>query len=375
MTEPRRHFTDAELDALKARNPVDAVAGAWVKLRRKRARGGKGFTHVGPCPLCSRNPQAKDDSRFECGPDHWVCAGCGEGGSVFHLLMKRDGIEFVTAVERLGGTRPEATTPEIAKRRGRADHAAGGGRIDIPEDLREPDALRRGWIEGWNKAASAAAAELRYRDRERARLRKWWDEAARIHDGAGHLDPRNPVVVYFAARGSAVPANAGLRFHPDIPLFADGREDEPLLVHRGPAKLAAIFGPDGKFSGLHITWLDPALCGPSRVVRDGSLKNKGKARVFHPDTGEELPSKKSRGSKQGGYIDLGGACCPPSDSCSGDPSRTMLDDGSPIATAMVAGEGNETVAAVYTRLVRAGHDLSRTLFRGAIDLGNLGGRA
>jgi hypothetical protein len=78
-------------------------------------------------------------------------------------------------------------------------------------------------------------------------------------------------------------------------------------------------------------------------ISPGSIRRpKGKAQIIHPDTGEVLPAKKVRGSKAGGYIDLGGARA---------------------ASRMIAGEGIETVAAVHTALKRAGRDLSRTLFR------------
>ncbi len=126
-----------------------------------------------------------------------------------------------------------------------------------------------------------------------------------------------------------------------MPLFADGREREPLLVHRGPAMLAPFLDAGGAFRGLHITWIDPA-------------RPNGKAEVHHPDTGEVLPAKKMRGTKRGCYLDLGGAQ---------DPAR------------IVTGEGIETVLAVCTALVRAGRDVTRTAFRAAGDLGNLAGKA
>src|ERR1035437_4678314 len=62
-------------------------------------------------------------------------------------------------------------------------------------------------------------------------------------------------------------------------------------VHTGPAMLAAIVGADGRFSGLHITWLDLA-------------RPKGKAEVPDPTTGDLLPAKKVRGSKSGGRIEI-----------------------------------------------------------------------
>jgi hypothetical protein len=149
-----------------------------------------------------------------------------------------------------------------------------------------------------------------------------------------------------------VPENARLRYHPDIPLFADGREIEPRVLHRGPVMLAAILMPDAaqacgfRFSGLHITWLDPAA-------------PKGKASVRDPESGEIVPSKKVRGSKAGGYIDLG---------------RVGTDSNSTLIR-MFAGEGIETTLAAFTALSRAKRLRVGDGFRCGIDLGNLAGKA
>ncbi|MEB2657293.1 DUF7146 domain-containing protein, partial [Staphylococcus haemolyticus] len=140
--------------------------------------------------------------------------------------------------------------------------------------------------------------------------------------------PGTLVEKYLTWRGLVVPDNARLRCHPALAYLADGREVTECL-HRGPAMLAPILGTNG---GLHMTWL----------AADGA----GKADLS--------PAKKVRGSKAGGYIDLGGVV---------DGDR------------LVAGEGIETVLAAYTALVRARRNsLSRTMFRAGIDLGNLAGK-
>lgn len=110
--------------------------------------------------------------------------------------------------------------------------------------------------------------------------------------------------------------------------------------------LAAIYRPDferevARFSGLHITWLD----------RD---PRNGKANIADPETGEVLVSKKVRGSKAGGYIDLGGDL---------------------PALRMFSGEGIETTLSPYTALARTGRLRAGDAFRAAVDLGNLGGKA
>lgn len=326
---PRARISDDQLHAIKDRNPVDAVAGAWVKLRIKRPG-----EYIGPCPICSRNPESKSAPRFECDANGWRCAVCSDGGDVIRLVMKRQGIDFMAAVEYLGGSREEVVTPKLARARGVRDHHAGLGDNANPYPSTEMD-LCAAWRAGWADGERRAKYEVFARERERLRLRKFMLASTRI---AG-----TPVQAYLAGRGLMVPPNARLKYHPAMPLFSSGREVEPTVAHTGPAMLAPFYSAEGVGIGLHITWLDPA--GP-----------KGKARVVDPDTGEILPAKKMRGTKAGGFIDLGGC----------DPAE---------ANRLIAGEGIETVLAVYTALVRSGRDVSRTLFRAAGDLGNLAGRA
>lgn len=318
-----------ELADLKARNPVHAIAGEWVRLR---ARRGGGWTHAGPCPICSRNSASKSAGRFECNAEKWVCAVCDDGGDVIKLVMKREGIDFMVAIERLGGTRAAEDTPLSAKREGAA--AFRRGDAEVPPD-RLQGALAGAWLAGWRLERDRERQAHEYRERERKRLYDFWLRAAPWRG--------SPVEDYLRGRGLDVPDNAQLRFMPDAPLFADGREIEPVLLHRGLAMLAAIIGPSGRFAGLHFTWLDPA--GP-----------KGKAVILDHTIGEPAPSKKVRGTKKGGFVDLGG--CP-------------IDQ----AERLIAGEGIETVLAVFTALKAAGRDMEKTAFRCGVDLGNLAGKA
>ncbi len=329
---PRVRFTDEELIGIKDRNPVDAVAGQWVALRSRRRDA-----YVGPCPMCSGDPRSKTAMRFECDADKWVCAVCQDGGDVIKLMQKREGIGFAMAVERLGGVREEVITPAIAKRRGaldyRRDALPAADPIAFPAGYVD-EALRVAYVAGWRESMRKDGYANAARERERKRLYDaFWTRGVWFQS--------TPVERYLAARGLVLPDNARIKYIADMPMFADGRERDPLLVHRGPAMLAALIDAAGTFRGLHITWLDPH-------------GYKGKAAIINPGTGEVLPSKKMRGTKLGTYIDLGGV---------GNPER------------MIAGEGIETVGAVYTALVRARRDVSRTAFRASGDLGNLAGRA
>jgi hypothetical protein len=56
-------YTPAQLDELRARNPVDDYAGGLVALRATK-RGQ--WTHAGPCPLCSQRTNSRSAGRFEC---------------------------------------------------------------------------------------------------------------------------------------------------------------------------------------------------------------------------------------------------------------------------------------------------------------------
>ncbi|WP_315734194.1 CHC2 zinc finger domain-containing protein [Bradyrhizobium sp. SZCCHNR1093] len=327
-------ISDDALDALKARNPVPAVAGQWVKLRKGSSKYKRhGFT--GPCPICSRSLQSASAGRFECNDDEWICAVCHDKGDVIKLVQKREGIGFRDAIERLGGAREEKPTPALAHRAGLRAHGAGEPLGDVPPPYGADPDLRHAWVKGWTTGAERDRVAAQMRERELGYLRAFWK--------AGERWPGTPVEDYLACRGVVLPANARLKYHPAMPLFADGRTREPLLVHRGPAMLAAFRAGDdkGTFRGLHITWIDTAA-------------EKCKAIVRHPHTGEVLPSKKMRGSKSGCYLDLGGAP---------DPRR------------IIAGEGIETVAAVYTAYMRCGLDMSATALRAAGDLGNLAGRS
>jgi hypothetical protein len=117
-------LSDTALQDLKDRHPVSAVAAEKVRLRAGSSKFGRaGFT--GPCPICSADPNKISATCFECDTESWVCAKCPDGGDVIRLLMRRDGVDFIAAIDRLGGARPAELTPKMAERRGAQDYAAG----------------------------------------------------------------------------------------------------------------------------------------------------------------------------------------------------------------------------------------------------------
>jgi hypothetical protein len=303
-------MTPAELDELKMRpgNGCAEVAARYVALRRH----GRGY--IGPCPVCSADRQDRHATRFEIKADGgWVCAVCNDGGDVIALVMRAEGVDFLRAVEILGGRREADAAAQAARERERAAE----------------------------EARRAAEAE-KYRERERSALYRMWRQAA---------DPRGtPVEAYLAHRGLPLPpwpeGGARLRYVADMPYFhgqsidAAGRR-QPRIVHRGPAMTAAIV-KGGRFAGMHITWLDPA--------------GGGKACIADAESGEALPAKKVRGSKTGGAIELVKAA-------SAQPHRIII------------GEGIETVLTVWHAMRACAVDLSDAEFWSAVDLGNLGGRS
>jgi hypothetical protein len=302
-------LTDAEIADIKARNPVAEIAGRYVSLRPQSGK------LVGPCPVCSRDRASRKATRFEIKNEGWVCAVCSDGGDVIKLVGKVEGLDFKGAVEWLGGA--QRIDPERAEARDR--------------ERVEKDARRK------------AEAES-YRQRERSGLYDVWTRAA--------PPSGTPVDSYLRLRGIEVPdwsqSAARLRYVADMPYYHGDEMDgsgrkKPRVIHRGPAMVAPVIR-GGKFSGLHLTYLD--LTQP-----------KGKARILDPDTGEVLPAKKVRGSKSAASIEL---------------LKTASGD---APTQIVIGEGIETVLSAWMALKSAGAEIALTEFWSAIDLGNLGGPA
>lgn len=308
-------ISEAAKEELKLRNPCDQLAGRWVSLRKH------GKKLMGPCPLHSPNPHARDSTSFECDADGWVCATCADGGDVIKLVMLREKVGFEDAIAYLGG----AAEPS-------AERAA--------ELERERERKRR----------ETERANNVYREKERKAAFEIWHHGEELRG--------SPAEDYLRARGiTSLPDRVPLRFAPEVAYF-HGEEDDgrgrkmPRVVYRGPAMLAAIVGTDGKFRAVHITWLDP-------------VKPRAKAPIRDPDSEDPnaaLPTKKVRGSKAGNLIRLA-------------PAITQQE------RRWIVGEGIETVLSVwYAYASRPRTDAGfawrcETAFCSTIDLGNIGGKA
>lgn len=296
---PRDPLFGAWMDAARA-TPIADVA----SVRGLRLRGS--VEKVGPCP----GPGCGGTDRFGLNTRKNVfgCRRCGASGGPIDLVMLCDGVDAVKAAEILTGRPPP-----------------GAGSGVTAEDLARIEQERT------RRQVEAAVSSMRYSEEERTKLWRWWS-AARAPAGT-------PVETYLRLRGLSLPPTKALRFHPKFGLYHD-RKGGSVRVHEGPAMFAAIRGPDGHFSGLHMTWLD-------------LTKPDGKAEVANPDTGEIGPAKKVRGSKTAGRIELVRVEAP---------------------VKLVIGEGIETTLSARQALIEQGVDVARIAFWASIDLHNLGGK-
>lgn len=139
---------------------------------------------------------------------------------------------------------------------------------------------------------------------------------------------------YLRLRGLALPEfPACLRFAPDLP-YVKKINKKSVRLHSGPAMVAAIQLPDGRFSALHQTWLDMS-------------QPKGKARIFDPD-GNQISAKLYAGPKKSCAI------------------RLHTPQG---ADTLVMGEGIETTATAWVA-----DATPRAAYWAGVDLGNMAGR-
>ncbi|MDQ0301399.1 DUF7146 domain-containing protein [Ancylobacter polymorphus] len=244
-------ISEAQKQDLRDRNPVTSVAGQWVRLRRGGAKGAM----VGPCPLHSTDPQAKDSTSFECWEDGWVCATCADGGDVFKLVMLHEEVGFMEAVRILGGA--EEVDPEVAARRQR---------------------------EAEEKRAKDEAAERQRREKEMTRCERLFDRAKPI---AGTL-----AQAYLESRGLAVDPSwtFDLRFMRGLPYYGfattEAEDREPLGDF--PVMLAAIRDHQGRLIGVHRTFLE---AGTGLKLKPPGDRGRNKA-------------KKISGEQMGGLIRL-----------------------------------------------------------------------
>ncbi|APT31917.1 cell Division and Cell Cycle [Methylobacterium phyllosphaerae] len=302
---------DAWIDEARA---VDLVGYARARSPDLRRQGSE---WVGPCPACGGR------DRFSVAPRKGVfhCRAAGRGGDVIALAQYVEGLDFLGAVASLTG-RP----------------APGRDIAETPEDR-----ARRQAAQEARQAAVAAEAHARkvaedsFRMAEIKRARKFWVAAGPVVLGSA-------AAAYLRQRGELMaPPGAHLRFSPAHPYVQPGHGGRPhRVLHVGPALLAGLTGADGRFCGVHQTWID-------------LTRADGKAVVPDPDTGEILPAKKVRGSVHGARIELVRVAEPHT---------------------LILGEGIETCLSVYQALRARDLPLWReAAVWSSVSLGNLSGRA
>ena len=108
-------FTDAWLEELRSRVPLEEVVSEYVRLKQK----GKRFW--GCCPFHNeKTPSFSVDSESQL----YYCFGCHKGGTVFNFVMEMERMEFYDAVKYLA-ERAHMELPE--------DDRSGGSRTSADE--------------------------------------------------------------------------------------------------------------------------------------------------------------------------------------------------------------------------------------------------
>lgn len=290
-----------------------------VTYARARSPGLKkqGSEWVGPCPACG----GRDRFSISARKGVWNCREFGRGGDVIHLAQHVEEADFLGACRALTGREPPGRDAhESAETRAARVAALEARRAAVAEQAR---ARKR--------------AEDSFRFSEIKRARRFWIAAEPVESGSA-------AAAYLRQRGElALPPGAHLRFAACHPYFQPAHSGIPhRVLHEGPALLAGMTGPDGRFCGVHQTWID-------------LTRADGKAVVPDPDTGEILPAKKVRGSVHGARIELVRVREP----------RTLI-----------LGEGIETCLSVHRALVLQGAPLAEeAAVWSSVSLGNLSGRA
>lgn len=226
------------------------------------------------------------------------CRHCGGAGDGIQLVCHARNIEFKEALKFLCGEEIAPVDPETEKRREREDVARRKKLDDYAARAREYARKEAVWI--WQQAVPAGGTI---------------------------------VMDYLELRGlklATVPKT--LRFIPQHP-FKKFIAKKPVIMHTGPAMIAAIQDPGGLLSAVHQTWFD--LSSPD-----------GKARIEHE--GVKQKSKLVRGSKKAGAIRL----------------HTPR-----ICDTIVMGEGIETTATAWV----AGA-IENAAYWAGVDLGNMAGK-
>jgi DNA primase len=205
MNAQSEHYS-LDIDAARAVSMANLIRRYVPDLKR---RGGE---HVGLCPFHNEKSPSftvNEDKGF------YHCFGCGAHGDVIDFVQAVEGVEFKEAVQRLVGG---AGDPQSVQRHVKA--RAEASRAQTADDARKTEQARAIW------KASAAPVEA-------------------------------VVERYLQSRAITVPIPPSLRCHLNLKHGPTGLDF--------PAMVSAAQGPDGKFVGIHRTYLIPDGRGKARV--------------------------------------------------------------------------------------------------------------
>ena len=217
-------------------------------------------------------------------------------------------------------------------------------RLGGPRASVDPEAAKKLFEEREKKRLAREKTSAEYREAERKRLSRTWKSAlasiqarrsSNISSAAGSHSPSGAHRSALSSLGPVFPRR-------DVD---DRGHKSPRKIHAGPAMCGAFIRPDGKFGGLHLTWLagDP-----------DDMTTFVKAEILDPDRANSSIPRKCAVRR---------------------PVPTSRSPPSTSPGGLLIGEGIETVLAVWTAHQGAGRSIDDTAFWAAGDLGNLAGRA
>ena len=295
--------------------------GDYAARLRLHLRPAGGIDRAGPCPIVG----GTDGFSINTVKNVWRCRRCGvAGGDVISFAMHVHACDFKSALEQITGRHADDLKAETDAQKAEREKRMAAQRARAEQDARKRE-----------------AEADRYRQEARKDAYRIWRQGARVS-----LRDRDGLVVrYLRARGidtEHLIRNSGggtlyLREHPELP-YTHKVGGQWQTIHTGPAMLAPMIRADGKFGGVHRTWID--LDNPPKF----------KARIPDPERDcETLDPKKMRGSKRTAAI----------------PLYTPAD-----AERIVGGEGIETTATVMVSCFEP-----KTAYWALLDLGHMAGRA
>lgn len=243
-------FSPAFIDEVKSRTNLADLANKATKLDKQKDE------YVGLCPFHKETTPS-----FTVVPNKgfYHCFGCGAHGSAVDFVMETEGLNFVETVTAL---------------------ALDAG-LDVPGNVKP---VERKQLKPVVCDETSVEENAKSRVTKRKKAYEKWGRGAPLEGSIAET-------YLHEARGiplETLRATQSLRFAPVVEYWV--KEDAGFeCIWEGPALLAAMQWPDGKFAALHTTYL----------LYDGS----GKLSLCQP-SGKKYPAKKMSGTPTGAAIRL-----------------------------------------------------------------------